>query len=100
MSSKLALEKVESLERVAFEWIATGKPDIGLIAEDVSQVVPAVVAFEKDGGPALGVDYAKLTAPLVEALEEQQTQIRSMQAQLDSFRSQLTTSSAAVPAGL
>ena len=51
---------------------AGSKHDIGLIAEEVGEVVPEVVAYEENGVDAKGVDYARLTAVLIEAVKEQQ----------------------------
>ena len=79
-----ALEAVESLRGVSFDWKATGRQDIGLIAEEVAEVIPAVVAFDDQG--AQGVDYASLTALLIEAVKEQQQQIRELQRQLEALR--------------
>lgn len=64
-----ALDKVERLRGVTFEWKADGKRDIGLIAEEVGQVVPEVVAYEDNGEDARSVDYARLTALLIEAVK-------------------------------
>ena len=38
-----ALDKVERLRGVSFDWKTTGKHDVGLIAEEVAQVLPEVV---------------------------------------------------------
>ena len=77
-----ALEKVERLRGVSFDWKKKSRHDIGLIAEEVGEVVPEVVTFEKNGKDALGVDYARLTALLIEAAKEQQSQIRELRAEL------------------
>ncbi|MBI2815388.1 MAG: tail fiber domain-containing protein [Acidobacteria bacterium] len=42
-----ALEKVERLRGVIFNWEETGKHDIGLIAEEVRDVVPEVVTYRE-----------------------------------------------------
>jgi len=77
-----ALEKVERLRGVSFDWKKRGRHDIGLIAEEVGEVVPEVVTYEKNGKDALGVEYARLTALLIEATKEQQSQIRELKAEL------------------
>ena len=71
-----ALDKVEKLRGVSYDLKATGKPQIGLIAEEAGAVVPEVVEWEENGTDAKGVDYARLTALLIEAAKEQQGQIR------------------------
>ncbi len=77
-----ALEKVMQLNGVSFDWRENGKHDIGLIAEDVGRVVPEVVAYEDNGVDARSVDYARLTALLIEAVKEQQKTIDELRARL------------------
>jgi hypothetical protein len=77
-----ALDKVEQLQGVSFNWKGNGKHDIGLVAEDVATVVPELVAFDKNGTEAQGIDYGRLTALLVEAIKEQQNEIRELKDQL------------------
>lgn len=74
-----ALEKVLRLRGVTFDWKADGKHDIGMIAEEVGEVIPEVVAYEENGTDAKSLDYARLTALLVEAVKEQQGQIVTLQ---------------------
>ncbi len=70
-----ALEKVKRLTGVTFDWKENGKHDLGLIAEDVGQVIPEVVAFEENGVDAQSVDYARLVALLIQGMKEQQATI-------------------------
>ena len=79
-----ALDTVNRLRGVRFDWKDSGQPAVGLIAEEVDQVVPEVVAHE--GGTAKGVNYANLVAVLVEAVKEQQTTINRQQAELDNLK--------------
>jgi len=67
-----ALNKVARLRGVSFDWQVSGKHDIGLIAEEVGEVIPEVVAYEENGQDAKSVDYAHLVALLIEAVKEQQ----------------------------
>ena len=78
----------------------SGKPAVGLIAEEVDEVVPEVVAHE--GGEAKGVNYANLVAVLVEAVKEQQRTIQdqhkvneeqraAFHRELDSLKAQVET---------
>ncbi|MDZ7391843.1 MAG: tail fiber domain-containing protein [candidate division KSB1 bacterium] len=80
-----ALAKVQRLRGVAFDWKADGKHDIGLVAEEVGEVVPEVVAYEDNGKDAKSVDYARLVAVLIEAIKEQQAQIDQLKAQLNAL---------------
>ena len=74
-----ALEKVERLRGVSYDRKDTGKHEIGVIAEEVGPVVPEVVSYEKDGVTPQGVDYARLTALLIEGMKEQQREITRQQ---------------------
>jgi hypothetical protein len=76
-----ALEKVQDLRGVSYDWKADGKHDIGLIAEEVSQVLPEVVAYGENGRDAAAVDYARLVPVLIEAVKEQQKAIRALEEQ-------------------
>jgi hypothetical protein len=77
-----ALAKVEKMRGVSYDLKATGKHEIGVIAEEVGAVVPEVVTWEANGKDAKGVDYARLTALLIEATKEQQAEIAAQSAQL------------------
>jgi len=80
-----ALDTVKRLRGVRFDWKESGTPAVGLIAEEVDEVVPEVVAHEN--GTAKGVNYANLVAVLVEAVKEQQKTINKQQAEIDSLTS-------------
>jgi len=77
-----ALAKVERLRGVSYESKLESKPEIGLIAEEVGEVIPELVTYEENGTDATSVDYARLTALLVEAVKEQQAQIRDLKTEL------------------
>jgi hypothetical protein len=83
-----ALDKVEELRGVSYTLKATGKHEIGVIAEEVGKVVPEVVTYEKNGVDAQSVDYTRLTALLIEATKQQQAEIASA---LREIKSQQTT---------
>ncbi len=78
-----ALAKVLGLRGVAYDRKSDGERDIGLIAEEVGEVVPEVVVYEPNGQDARSVDYARITALLIEAMKEQQDQIRILQQELE-----------------
>jgi len=73
-----ALEKVERLRGVSFDWKENGGHDIGLIAEEVGEVVPEVVGYEENGKDARSLDYARLTAVLIEAVKDQKKIIEEL----------------------
>jgi len=66
------LGKVLSLRGVYFNWDAEhgGEHDVGMIAEEVGEVLPEIVQYEENGIDASGMDYSKLTPLLVEAVKE------------------------------
>ena len=75
-----ALETVNKLRGVRFDWKDSGKPAVGLIAEEVEQVVPEVVA--RDGGNTTGINYASLVGVLVEAVKELKTENENLKKRL------------------
>jgi len=85
-----ALETVKRLRGVRFDWKKDGKHDIGLIAEEVGEVIPEVVAYEENGLDAKSVDYARLVSVLIEALKEQQKQIDELKQTVKSMGSAKT----------
>ena len=84
-----ALNKVEQLRGVSYDLKDSGKHEIGVIAEEVGAVVPEIVSWEKNGRDAQGVDYARLTALLIEATKEQQAQIQQQQQEISALQAQL-----------
>jgi hypothetical protein len=84
-----ALDKVEELRGVSYDLKSNGKHEVGVIAEEVGAVVPEIVQWEKNGKDAAGVDYSRLTALLIEAVKEQQTQIQQERAETAKTRIEL-----------
>lgn len=83
-----ALDKVQRLRGVTFDWKKDGKHDIGLVAEEVGQVIPEVVAFESNKKDAKSVDYSRLVALLIEAVKAQQKEIEMLKSTVESLRSE------------
>ena len=79
-----ALEKVQQLRGVEFEFTNSGKDSVGLIAQEVENVIPQVVlTTEQNNLPDMkSVNYASLVGVLVEAIKEQQLQIDDLKAQV------------------
>ena len=80
------IEKVQALRGVTWEWnelaseAAKQSPNVGVIAQEVEQVLPQLVHDRENGFK--GVDYAKLTGLLIEAIKEQQKQIDELKSKL------------------
>jgi hypothetical protein len=74
------MEKIETLQGVSYTMKDTGRQEIGLIAQDVEEVVPEVVRVGGDG--IYGIQYGNLVALLIEAVKTQQEQIKSLSDQV------------------
>jgi len=79
---------LEQLRGVRFTWKDTGRPALGLIAEEVATVYPELVARD-DQGAATAVNYSALLAVLVEAFKEQQGRMAAQEAELAAYQSQV-----------
>ncbi|MGA8215862.1 MAG: DNRLRE domain-containing protein [Candidatus Sulfotelmatobacter sp.] len=87
-----ALDKIEHLRGVTYDETRGGyRHELGFIAEEVGKVVPELVDYEKNGQDARGVDYARVTALLVEATKEQQKLIQKQQRQIKAQQAQIKT---------
>lgn len=60
---------VEALRPVRFSWNKSGSEDIGLIAEEVADVIPELANFDVDGEVS-GVNYRHMVAVLIKAMQE------------------------------
>ncbi len=83
-----ALDKVMSIRGVYFDWDDAhgGKHGMGYIAEEVGKVIPEIVAYEPDGEYATGLDYGAITPVLVQAIKEQQEQIKQLKAEIEQLK--------------
>ena len=90
-----ALDKVQSLRGVTFEWDndafkedeTSKKPNFtgratGVIAQDVEKVLPEAVSENEDGFK--NVSYGNMVGLLIEAIKEQQAQIDELKTKLNS----------------
>ena len=86
-----ALDKVMNIRGVYFDWDEEhgGRHGMGYIAEEVGKVVPEIVAYEPDGIYATGVDYGAITPILVQAIKEQQEQIKLLKAEIEELKKRL-----------
>ena len=78
-----AVEKVEALNGVTFDWIPMegihvhSGHDMGVIAQEVEAVLPELVTTRDNGYKA--VKYDKLTAVLIEAVKELSERVRTLE---------------------
>ncbi len=77
-----------SLQSHRYSWKESGIEEIGLIADEVQDVLPEMVHVDADSG-VKGLKYTKMTAVLLEALKEQQIQIKEQQVQIDELKSKI-----------
>ncbi len=75
-----ALDKVNSISGITFNWIENKKSSAGVIAQEVEKILPEIVQ-ESEGNKT--VNYNGLIGLLVEAIKEQQEEINSLKARLD-----------------
>ena len=84
------LAEVKKLIPVSWLWkdvqVYGDRKEIGFIAQDVQALIPEVVS-KKDG--YLGIDYPRLTAVLVNAIKQQQTQIDDLARKIEELKHEL-----------
>jgi cell shape-determining protein MreC len=61
-----------------------------LVAEEVGQVVPEIVTYDKNGHDAQSLDYSRLVPVLIQGAKEQQTEIEQLKAENKTLREELT----------
>lgn len=83
-----ALDKVLSLEGVYFDKIhdEDGHRHMGLIAQDVYEVVPELTRGSPDDESMMKVNYGNSVALLIEAIKDQQIQIEELKAKLEKIQ--------------
>ena len=77
-----ALGIVGKLRGVSYKWIATDKPSIGVIAQEMEEVIPEVVVTNRETNPSTGetteiksVDYGKIVGVLINAINELKAEV-------------------------
>ena len=82
------LDIVRRLRPITFNWRAGGRRDLGFGAEEVEKIDPLLVVYNEKG-EVEGVKYRQMTAVLVNAINEQQTQITEQQRTIEQQKLQL-----------
>jgi len=81
-----ALAKLNKINGVSFDWNEEAEKygkfghDVGVIAQEVEEVLPEVVASREDGTKA--VRYEKLTPLLIEAIKDLSKKVEELEAKL------------------
>ena len=73
---KSALSTLGKLQGKSYRWKDNNEPDIGLIAQELEEVIPELVKTDNNGYKS--IVYQKLTAVLIEAVKEQQQEINNL----------------------
>ena len=85
------LSNVLSINPVRFTWNKNQSTysgeDIGLIAQEVKEIIPEVVQERENG--TLAIRYEKLVPSLVGAIQEQQSKIESLEKQIEEIKKKL-----------
>jgi len=78
-----SLDKVLQLRGVEFDWKESKEHSIGVIAQEVEEVLPDLVHETND---IKGVSYGNLTAVLIEAIKEQNEIINNMKKEIEALK--------------
>jgi hypothetical protein len=95
------LDLITAMNPGQFDWIPDstkpGRHDIGLKAEELVGVLPEVVAKDPQTGNVIGVDYGRMTAVLVAALQQLTKSNAELQARIVALENAAPPSSKAGP---
>jgi hypothetical protein len=81
------IEKIQKIGGYEFDWIPTEEAhsyeghDIGVIAQEIEEVLPELVTTRDNGYKA--VKYEKIVALLIEAIKDQQKQIDDLKSKIE-----------------
>jgi hypothetical protein len=78
---KYGLDKVLQLRGVSYTKKDTKLKEVGLIAEEINEVLPDVVIKNEEGEPD-SVSYGRITAILIEAIKELKSEIEELKSNL------------------
>ena len=71
-----ALEKTADLRGVNYNWVKSGEYTMGVVAQEVQEVIPEVVTEKSDG--TLTVNYQAMVGLLIEAVKELKEEIDTL----------------------
>lgn len=85
------LAVIAQLRPVSFYWKAGDNQDrkIGLIAQELEEVIPEVVSNKGNPEVPLGVNYSEIVPVLIKGMQEQQAIIEQQQAEIESMKKDL-----------
>ena len=74
---KNSLDMVTKLRGVNYKWLNNGQPDIGVIAQEVEEVIPEIVKETDDGIKT--VDYGRMVCVLIESIKELNAKVKILE---------------------
>jgi hypothetical protein len=74
---KYGLDKVVQMRGVYYTKKDTGVKEVGLIAEELNEILPDLVIKNQEGEPD-SVSYGRITAVLIEAIKELKMEIEEL----------------------
>lgn len=72
------LDLISAINVYDYKWKDQDKRSFGVMAHELQEVIPQAVFGEKDGERMQSVDYSMLVPVLIQAIQEQQTQIKEL----------------------
>jgi hypothetical protein len=79
-----ALDKVISLRGVQYNLKDNEIVEIGVIAEEIANILPEVIKYNNEGQPD-SVSYGRLSAVFIEAIKQQQKQIELLKQEINLY---------------
>ncbi|MBN2729265.1 MAG: tail fiber domain-containing protein [Bacteroidales bacterium] len=85
-----SLDKIQQLQGVTYEWKDPEREagtQLGLIAQDVEEVIPYIVNTDNEGYKSL--QYSVIVALLIEGVKDQQSEIEELKYQMSEMQKQI-----------
>ena len=79
---------VMKLRPVRYNKIGKTVAEIGLIAEEVAEVIPEVISYDSEHLPA-AVNYGRLVTVLISSIQQQQSEIEDLKYQVNELRQEI-----------
>ena len=88
-----ALDLLSALRPVRYHWLDDGRADIGMVAEEVAELMPEIVTYNQDG-TVEGFEYNRLGPLLIAGFQEQTAANAERFAALETDHQRLATENA------
>lgn len=82
------LKEIMKLRPISYKRVGTDtdRLEVGFIAQEVRDVIPEIVHEQQDDQKTLTMSYAKMVAPLVRAIQEQQDMIEKLMKEIEKLK--------------